>query len=109
MCIRDSMHTNLDLFLDDGVGLFISMNSDGKAGSPRFIREGLLRRFADRYFPAPLEGTPIDARTAREHARMLAGTYASSRGFETNFLHICLLYTSPSPRDTQASRMPSSA
>jgi len=82
------MHTNLDLFLDDGVGLFISMNSDGKAGSPRFIREGLLRRFADRYFPAPLEGTPIDAKTAREHARMLAGTYASSRGFETNFLHM---------------------
>jgi CubicO group peptidase (beta-lactamase class C family) len=82
------MHTNLDLFLDDGVGLFISMNSDGKAGSPRWVREGLLRRFADRYFPAPLEGTPIDAKTARAHARMLAGTYASSRGFETNFLHM---------------------
>jgi hypothetical protein len=77
------MHTNLDLFIDDGVGLFISMNSDGKAGSPRWVREGLLRRFADRYFPAPLEGTPIDAKTAREHARMLAGSYASSRGFET--------------------------
>jgi CubicO group peptidase (beta-lactamase class C family) len=82
------MHTNLDLFIDDGVGLFISMNSDGKAGSPRFVREGLLRRFADRYFPAPLEGQAIDAKTAREHARMLAGTYASSRGFETNFLHM---------------------
>ena len=82
------MHTNLDLFIDDGVGLFISMNSDGKAGSPRFVREGLLRRFADRYYPAPLEGQAIDAKTAREHARMLAGAYASSRGFETNFLHM---------------------
>jgi CubicO group peptidase (beta-lactamase class C family) len=82
------MHTNLDLFIDDGVGLFISMNSDGKAGSPRFVREGLLRGFADRYFPAPLEGKAIDAETAREHARMLAGSYASSRGFETNFLHM---------------------
>jgi CubicO group peptidase (beta-lactamase class C family) len=82
------MHTNLDLFIDDGVGLFISMNSDGKAGSPRWLREGLLKRFADRYFPGELEGTPIDEKTAKQHAQMLAGTYASSRGFETNFLHL---------------------
>jgi CubicO group peptidase (beta-lactamase class C family) len=80
------MHSNLDLFIDDGVGLFISMNSDGKAGSPRWLREALLARFADRYFPAELQGTPIDAKTAREHAAMLAGTYTSSRGFQTNFM-----------------------
>ncbi len=80
------MHTNLDLFVDDGVGLFISMNSDGKNGSPRWLREALLAQFADRYFPGTLEGTPIDAKTAREHAQMLAGTYASSRGFQTNFM-----------------------
>jgi hypothetical protein len=82
------MHSNLDLFLDDNVGIFISMNSDGKAGSPRWLREALLARFADRYFPAELEGTPIDEATAREHAQMLAGTYASSRGFQTNFLNL---------------------
>ena len=29
--------------------------------------------------------------------------------FEDGALHICLLYTSPSPRDRQKSRMPSSA
>jgi CubicO group peptidase (beta-lactamase class C family) len=80
------MHSNLDLFIDDGVGIFISMNSDGKAGSPRWLREALLARFADRYFPAKLEGAPIDTKTAREHAAMLAGTYASSRGFATNFM-----------------------
>jgi len=80
------MHSNLDLFIDDGVGIFISMNSDGKAGSPRWLREALLARFADRYFPAELEGTAIDADTARQHAQMLAGTYESSRGFETNFM-----------------------
>src|SRR5665213_3363710 len=33
--------------------------------------------------------------------------YSSSR-FEGN-VHLCLLYTSPSPRDRQKSRMPSSA
>jgi CubicO group peptidase (beta-lactamase class C family) len=82
------MHSNLDLFIDDGVGLFISMNSDGKAGSPRWLREALLKRFADRYFPAPLVGEPIDAKTARQHAQMLAGSYESSRGFETNFMRL---------------------
>jgi CubicO group peptidase (beta-lactamase class C family) len=80
------MHSNLDLFIDDGVGLFISMNSDGKAGSPRWLREALLARFADRYVPRPLEGEPIDPEAAREHARMLAGSYSSSRGFQTNFM-----------------------
>ena len=82
------MHSNLDLFLDDGVGLFISMNSSGKGGSPRWLREALLTRFADRYFPAPLEGQPIDAKTARQHAQMLAGNYSSSRGFVTNFMRL---------------------
>ncbi len=80
------MHSNLALFIDDGVGMFISMNSDGQNGSPRWLREALLAQFADRYFPAELQGTPIDAKTAREHAAMLAGTYASSRGFQTNFM-----------------------
>ena len=31
------------------------------------------------------------------------------RGFGTTYVNICLLYTSPSPRDRQKSRMPSSA
>ena len=30
-------------------------------------------------------------------------------GLSSNGLHICLLYTSPSPRDDISSRMPSSA
>jgi CubicO group peptidase (beta-lactamase class C family) len=82
------MHTILDLFIDDGVGVFVSMNSDGKGGSPRFVRENLVKHFADRYFPAPLEGTPIDEKTARQHAQMLAGSYSASRGFDTNFLNL---------------------
>ena len=35
------------------------------------------------------------------------GPYASSAGHDINY--ICLLYTSPSPRDQRGSRMPSSA
>ena len=36
-------------------------------------------------------------------------TYASINGTDDSVLHICLLYTSPSPRDRTRSRMPSSA
>ena len=32
-----------------------------------------------------------------------------ANGFLTNYSYLCLLYTSPSPRDRQKSRMPSSA
>ncbi len=83
------MHTNLDLFIDDGVGLFISMNSDGKAGSPRFA----ARRPAQALRRPLLPGARSKARRSTrrppsEHAQMLAGTYAASRGFETNFLHL---------------------
>jgi CubicO group peptidase (beta-lactamase class C family) len=82
------MHSNLSLFIDDRVGLFVSMNSDGKGGSPRWLREALLARFGDRYFPSELQGKPIDAETARKHAQMMAGSYDSSRGFQTNFMSL---------------------
>lgn len=82
------MHSNLVLFIDDGVGLFVAMNSDGQNGSPRWLREAMLAQFADRYFPKELEGEPIDAETARQHAQMMAGSYASSRGFQTNFMSL---------------------
>ena len=35
--------------------------------------------------------------------------YSSGSTGSSNFLYTCLLYTSPSPRDRQKSRMPSSA
>ena len=33
----------------------------------------------------------------------------NDRSFPINNIHACLLYTSPSPRDVEESRMPSSA
>ena len=38
-----------------------------------------------------------------------AGTAVTATGAELNILDGCLLYTSPSPRDVEESRMPSSA
>ena len=45
-------------------------------------------------------GLPVD-KTCRQAAECLAG--------EAGWAYVCLLYTSPSPRDRQKSRMPSSA
>jgi CubicO group peptidase (beta-lactamase class C family) len=44
-------HTNLVLFPDDRVGLYISVNATGKDGLGEFLRQNLLEEFADRYFP----------------------------------------------------------
>ena len=49
----------------------------------------------------------------KEAARILGSTLVTHqtgpKGKQVNRLYVCLLYTSPSPRDRQKSRMPSSA
>ena len=76
-------HSDLHLFLDDGVGYFISFNSSGKEGAVGPIREAFFRNFADRYFPGPaVEGT-VDEATAKQHAAAIAGSYISSRRAES--------------------------
>jgi hypothetical protein len=82
-------HSDLNLFLDEGVGLFVSVNSLGKEGAAHPLRSTLLREFADRYFPVPDgKSTPLDEKTAREHAQSFAGHYWNSRRPETNFLSL---------------------
>ncbi len=82
-------HSDLNLFLDEGVGLFVSVNSLGKEGAAHPLRSTLLREFADRYFPVPdVKSTPLDEKTAREHAQSIAGHYWNSRRPETNFLSL---------------------
>lgn len=72
-------HSELNLFLNDQVGMFVSVNSSGEGGAAGTIREALFEGFADRYFPAtPQDGT-VDAKTAAEHAHAMAGLYDESR------------------------------
>ncbi len=78
-------HSNLVLFPQEKVGLYISANSVGKDGAIGPIRTALFKQFADRYFPAPNAALPKELATAKEHAAMVAGTYASSRGPVENF------------------------
>lgn len=99
-------HSDLYLFIDDGVGLFISMNSAGFGPAVSAIRAQLFEQFADRYLPgsaadltsadpaiadrAGVEGK-VDAATAAQHARMIAGSYDGSRRSESNFLDVASL------------------
>jgi len=78
-------HSNLTLFIDDGVGLFVSTNSTGKEGAAGPIRTALFKEFANRYLPGPDPTGKVDPKLAAEHARMMAGTYGNSRVSASNF------------------------
>jgi CubicO group peptidase (beta-lactamase class C family) len=78
-------HSSLLLFLDDDVGLFVSLNSAGSASNTFAIRSGLFAAFADRYFPAPARGAEKPQPDARTHAELMVGPYEGSRREETTF------------------------
>jgi len=83
-------HSDLHLFLDKNVGLYISMNSIGKNGAAHTLREEFLQEFADRYFPAPPKNLPT-ASTAKQHGAAMSGHYVSSRAGGFNFLRLAAL------------------
>ena len=81
-------HSDMWIFPTKNVGLFVSMNSAGTHSATEAIRIALFEQFGDRYFPAANTAAPVELPTAKEHARMLAGSYISSRGFFTNFIDV---------------------
>jgi CubicO group peptidase (beta-lactamase class C family) len=87
----DYFHSDLNLFLDEHVGLFVSMNSAGRDAAAHIIRPALFQQFADRYFPGPPEVRRVDAMTAVADAKVLAGYYDNSRRIDTSFLSIASL------------------
>ncbi len=82
------MHSYLHLLLDDHVGLFVSSNSQGREGAAGAIRGALFDDFLARYFPGAPDVRSVDAKTAAEHAKLIAGNYESSRRAETSFMSI---------------------
>jgi CubicO group peptidase (beta-lactamase class C family) len=78
-------HTDLHLYLDRGIGLFMAFNSAGKDGAVHVVREKLFDAFTDRYFPDTATALPT-ATTAHADGLLLAGHYISSRASRSNFL-----------------------
>jgi CubicO group peptidase (beta-lactamase class C family) len=81
-------HSDLTLFIDDNVGLFVSVNSAGGEGAPRALRERLFDEFGNRYFAGQPVTSKVDAETAKKHVEQMAGSYFNSRGIRSKFLHI---------------------
>ena len=93
------------------------MPTQASAGKSRFAFEGIATSTADNITVPPgytarvltKWGDPLWS-DAPEFDHVTRGTGASqARAFGDNNDGICLLYTSPSPRDATLSRMPSSA
>ncbi len=85
-------HSDLHLLPDDHVGIFVSVNSLGKAGAAEPLRVALLHEFMDRYFPVPPRLEPAIA-SQRADARVIDGGYISSRRWDSNFMRIAALLT----------------
>lgn len=78
-------HSVLGLYPDEGVGVYLVMNSTGRDGAAGAVRASFMGGFSDRYFPDKDVDGEIPAATAAEHVRLMAGTYLSSRGQTSNF------------------------
>jgi len=84
-----AFHSDLHLFLDKNVGIYVSMNSAGKEGAAQPLRDRLFSDFADRYFPEPASAVQKSVPNgAKEDAERLAGVYSTTRGSRSNFLAI---------------------
>jgi CubicO group peptidase (beta-lactamase class C family) len=88
----EAFHSSLHLFMNEKVGLFLSVNGKGKDGAAGTLRTALFQDFADRYFPrtGPADGR-VDPQLAAEHARMMEGLWWASRREETGFLSMVYL------------------
>jgi hypothetical protein len=86
-------HSDLSLFLDEDVGLYVSLNSTGVEGPAGDLRTVLFEAFANRYFPASTP-TPavVDPETTAAHARLLSGAWEAARRYESSFASLTNLF-----------------
>lgn len=84
-------HSDLNLLLDEGVGIYFTYNSRGKDSAVYGARKELMDGFMDRYFPAPAEAAQPTLATAVADAQRIAGRYQSSRRVDHGFLRFFYL------------------
>lgn len=85
-------HSELYLLPDDGIGLYVSVNSPGRHDAGKWLRERLYQGFTDRYLPdqRPL-AAGVDEATATAHAQMMAGAYRNTRREDSTFMSVLQL------------------
>jgi CubicO group peptidase (beta-lactamase class C family) len=85
----EGFHSSLHLYMNDGVGLYLSLNSGGRQGAAGTLRTAIFRDFSDRYLPygGAADGK-IDAKTSAEHAKAMAGGWWASRRADSSFLSL---------------------
>ncbi|GAA1734637.1 serine hydrolase domain-containing protein [Brachybacterium phenoliresistens] len=109
-------HSALEIYPDDGIGIFLSLNATGDDTAAYAIRDDLLAGFTDRYLPAdggagserpgtvPAAGGASDAGGAGaegagaeggavERAATVAGSYESTRAMATGYMDAVTLLT----------------
>jgi CubicO group peptidase (beta-lactamase class C family) len=86
-------HSDMHLFMNEGVGIFISLNSPGENGAASGLHEALFHGFADRYYPVGGDRNPptLDQATALRHAQMMAGNWDSARRADSNMFRLTSL------------------
>ena len=85
----EAFHSSLHLYMDDGVGLYLSVNSGGRDGASNPLRSAVFQDFSDRYFPStlPPDGS-VEPALAAQHAQLMTGSWESSRRSATNFFAV---------------------
>lgn len=84
-----AFHSDLHLFPDEGVGLFVSVTGGARGQAASKLRKGLLDGFVNRYFPAESgNASParLDADSVQAHAQQMVGRYRISRSSYSNFM-----------------------
>jgi len=85
----EGFHSSLHLYMGEGVGLYLSVNSGGRDGASNTLRSALFQDFSDRYFPTtlPADGR-VAAQDAKRHAEMMVGSWQNSRRSVSNFFAV---------------------
>ena len=85
----EGFHSSLHLYMGEGVGLYLSVNSGGRDGASNTLRSALFQDFSDRYFPTtlPADGR-VAAQDAKRHAEMMVGSWQNSRRSASNFFAV---------------------
>lgn len=81
-------HSDMHLYLDDHVGLFISFNSASSLGAAHNIRTMVFKGFTNRYFPAAPAAELPTWKDAKADGRTLEGHYVDTRRSDSGWLRI---------------------